>query len=239
MTTRNVLASLDVFAECPDDAMDALAAIAEVGTLEPGEILFEEGDPATAAFVIASGSMRISKAVLVDSDRTLAVLHAGTFFGEAGVIDASPRSATATAVGDCELVALPREPMRGWLAAHPASGVTVLNHLGRQMMVRLRAMNEFLKETVTWGLEVSGASLLSLDRLMTQRATLQVWLGSGRSVAGRLARVDREEDGDIRLWLADLDGQMHLVPYHAVEDMIADVDLEALHREASSAAEGE
>ena len=238
MTTRDVLANLDVFAQCPADALDALAGLARVGTLEPDEILFEEGDPATAAFVIASGAVRISKAVLVESDRTLAVLRTGTFFGEAGVIDASPRSATATALETCEIVALPADPMRLWIATHPQAGVTVLNHLGRQMMQRLRATNEFLKETVSWGLEVSGASLLGLDELISQRATLQVGLGSGRSIAGRLARLDREEDGRIRLWLADLDGHVHLVPYHAVETIQADVDLEALHRAAAAPKEG-
>ena len=236
MTTRDVLANLSVFAECPAEALDALADLARVGTLEAGENLFEEGDPATAAFVIASGSIRVSKAVLVDSDRTLAVLRAGTFFGEAGIIDASPRSAKATALETCEVLALPQDPMRLWLAAHPAFGVSVLNHLGRQMMNRLRATNEFLKETVVWGLEVSGASLLSLDRLMNQRATLHVGLISGRSVAGRLVRVDRE-DGDTKLWLADRSGKVHLVPYHAVEDLIADVDLDALHAEAASSTE--
>ncbi len=233
MTIRDVLANLDVFADCPSQALDELASLAREGSLETGEVLFEEGDPATAAFVITSGVIRISRAVLVDTNRTLAVLPAGTFCGEAGVIDEFPRSATASAATDCELVALPREPMQAWLARHPHSGVRVLEHLGQQMLARLRAANELLKETVLWGLEVSGASLLSLDRLMTQRATLRVGLASGRTVAGRLVRVDRDE-GDAKLWLVDLDGQVHLVPYHAVEDLVADVDLEALHRAASA-----
>ncbi len=233
MTIRDALANLHMFADCPDDALDALAGLARAGTLEPGEILFEEGDPATAAFVITSGSIRISRAVLVATDRTLAVLPAGTFFGEAGVIDDFPRSANATAVGACEVLALPRGPMRDWLAAHPETGVRVLERLGRQMMARLRATNELLTETVRWGLEVSGASLLSLDRLIAERATLRVGLASGRAVAGRLVRVDRDE-GDAKLWLVDVHGQVHLIPYHAVEDMIAGVDLEALHAAASS-----
>ncbi len=233
MTIRDVLANLDVFADCPAGALDELASLARTGSLAEGEVLFEEGDPATAAFVITSGSVRISRAVLVDTDRTLAVLPAGTFFGEAGVIDEFPRSATAAARTACELVALPREPMQAWLARHPDSGVKVLERLGRQMLARLRAANEFLKETVLWGLEVSGASLLSLDRLITQRATLRVGLASGRTVSGRLVRVDRD-GGDAKLWLVDLDGQVHLVPYHAVEDLVADVDLEALHRVAAA-----
>lgn len=234
MTIRDALANLHVFAGCPADALDALADLARLGSLEPDEILFEEGDPATAAFVIVAGSIRISRAVLVSTDRTLAVLHAGTFFGEAGVIDEFPRSATATAMDACEIIALPREPMRAWLSAHPVSGVKVLEHLGRQMMSRLRATNELLNETVRWGLEVSGASLLNLDRLIRDRPTLQVSLASGRSVAGRLVRVDRDEE-DPKLWLVDLGGQVHLVPYHAVEEMVADVDLGALHAAASSA----
>lgn len=238
MNTRDLLATLPVFAGCPDDALDALAALAHVGHLETDELLFEEGDPATAAFVIARGSVRITKAVLVDTHRTLAVLREGTFFGEAALIGEFTRSATVIACEPCEMVALPREPMRAWLEAHPALGVRTLTHLGRQMMERLRGTNELLKETVAWGLEVSGASMLSLDRLITQRATMRISLGSGRTVAGRLVRVDVDDERQPRLWVSTLAGETHLIPYHAIEDLVADVDLEALHRIASGAEEG-
>lgn len=233
MTTRDALAKLDVFADCSEEALDELASLAREGSLNQGEVLFEEGDPATAAFIITAGSIRVSRAVLIDTDRTLAVLPAGTFFGEAGIIDGFPRSATASAATSCNLVALPRESTQEWLARHPTAGVKVLERLGRQMLARLRSANDFLKETVVWGLEVSGASLLSLDRLISQRATLRVGLASGRTISGRLVRVDRDE-GDAKLWIVDIDGQVHLVPYHGVEDLIADVDLEALHRAASA-----
>jgi CRP-like cAMP-binding protein len=236
VTIRDVLANMEVFAGCTGEALDELAGLAREGRLQEGEVLFEEGDPTTAVFVITAGAIRISRAVLVNTNRTLAVLPAGTFFGEAGLIGESGRSgrsATASAVTECELVALPHEAMRAWLTHHPAAGVKVLERLGQQMLARLRATNELLKETVVWGLEVSGASLLSLDRLITQRATLRVALASGRTVSGRLVRVDRDE-GDAKLWLVDLDGQVHLVPYHGVEDLVADVDLEALHRSAST-----
>ena len=237
MEVRDLLAGLAVFEGCSDAALEDLAQLAEIGVLEPGEILFEEGDPATAAFVIARGSMRISRALLVDSDRTLAVLGAGTFFGEAGIIDGSPRSAQATAIAESELVALPRGEMTRWLEQHPTEGARALRHLTQQMMGRLRATNDLLRDTVTWGLEVSGASLLSLDRLITQRASLRVGLMSGREVVGRLVRVDAEDDGRRTLWIASPSGEIHLVPYHGVEDLVADVDLDALHREASSGEE--
>ena len=232
---RELLSRLEVFQACTDEALDALAALAQVATLEAGEILFEEGDPATAGFVLARGRLRVTRRVLVEANRTLAVLRPGTFFGEAGVIDSAPRSATAVAEEESEIVALPTGPMQAWLQQFPEVGVAVLGHLARQMLARLRDANEFLAETVAWGVEVSGASMLGLDRLMGRRATVRVCLRSGRVVEGRLARLDRDER-DLRLWVAGLDGEVHVVPYHAVDDLVADVDLKAIHRDEVLAA---
>lgn len=238
MTTRQLLAGLAVFDGASDEALDALAELAHTGTLDAGEFLFEEGDPATAAFVIASGSVRISRSVGVAADRTLAVLPAGTLFGEAAIIDEATRSAAASGAEPAELLALPRDPMRGWISRFPREGLFLLGHLGRQMMDRMRATNDLLQETVAWGLEVSGASMLSLDRFIAERAAVRVGLASGRTVRGRLVRVDDDDGRGLRLWLAGEDGLVSLLPYHAVEELSADVDLGALHAEATAGAAG-
>ena len=62
--------------------------------LEPGEVLFSEGDPGEEMFVVRSGSVR----VFVESagtEKTLAVLGPGEFIGEMSLLTGSPRSATA------------------------------------------------------------------------------------------------------------------------------------------------
>jgi len=71
-------------------------------TFPQGAVVFREGDESNEAYRILSGHVEISIAT-VDGAKTLAQLTAGDFFGEMSLIDDKPRSATATALTDCEV----------------------------------------------------------------------------------------------------------------------------------------
>src|ERR1700674_4492041 len=67
--------------------------------LKAGAVIFQEGDKADELFIIKSGQVGIRL-----GNRTLAELNANSIFGEMALIDDAPRSATAVAVTDVELV---------------------------------------------------------------------------------------------------------------------------------------
>ncbi|HWZ37642.1 MAG TPA: cyclic nucleotide-binding domain-containing protein [Bradyrhizobium sp.] len=73
----------------------------ETKLIKAGDIIFREGDEARELFVVKSGEVRIQL-----GNRTLAELSANDVFGEMALIDNEPRSATALAVTDVELVAV-------------------------------------------------------------------------------------------------------------------------------------
>ncbi len=67
-----------------------------------GEIVFKQGAQADQMYVVRRGKVRIFR----DQDgkeTTLATLHGREFFGEMGIFDGKPRSASAQAIGDTEL----------------------------------------------------------------------------------------------------------------------------------------
>jgi pSer/pThr/pTyr-binding forkhead associated (FHA) protein len=68
-----------------------------------GEKIYGEGDPGSEMFIVQSGSIRIFRA-LAGADQELAVMEKGDFFGEMSVLEGTPRSASAQAVEDCELI---------------------------------------------------------------------------------------------------------------------------------------
>lgn len=76
--------------------------------LQPGEILFSEGDIPCDAFIIVSGLMTISRQGCQNQSLILANLARGDLFGELALIDEQPRSATAYAQTNVELIALDR-----------------------------------------------------------------------------------------------------------------------------------
>ena len=99
--------------------------------LEPGAVLFREGDAPTTAFLIESGSLRIT-AARDGAPMLLSDLHAGALVGEMAVLDDSPRSATATALGACVLTPIDRTQFAERLeAADPVVRALLLSQLAR------------------------------------------------------------------------------------------------------------
>lgn len=74
--------------------------------LEPGQILFREGDSPDLAFLVESGRLLISAG---PNAQQLAEVCAGELLGEMAVIDRSPRTATVTALEPCVLVPITPE----------------------------------------------------------------------------------------------------------------------------------
>lgn len=68
-----------------------------------GETVYHEGDASDCAYIIASGSVEVSRAA-GDGAVPLAHLHAGQIFGEVGVIRDKPRSTTTRAATDLTLL---------------------------------------------------------------------------------------------------------------------------------------
>ena len=71
----------------------------ETRRVKAGGVIFREGEQADELFVIKSGYVRIQI-----GNRTIADLTVDNIFGEMALIDSEPRSATAVAITDVELV---------------------------------------------------------------------------------------------------------------------------------------
>ena len=67
--------------------------------LQKGEVIFHEGNPSDYAYIVQSGSVEILEQAL-RGQKLLGVLGENEIFGEMGLIDGLPRSATARAKQD-------------------------------------------------------------------------------------------------------------------------------------------
>ena len=93
-------------------------------TYAPGEVVVREGESALNLFLIASGRAR------VEQDGTeLTPLVAGEFFGELGILQEHPRTATVTAIDELTCVLLPAWEFRSLLNEHPEMAVPMLKSL--------------------------------------------------------------------------------------------------------------
>jgi CRP-like cAMP-binding protein len=68
-------------------------------------VVFFEYEPSNSMYVIRKGGIKITR-IVDDKEITLAMLKPGDFIGEMGLIDSMPRSATAVASEDCEIMSI-------------------------------------------------------------------------------------------------------------------------------------
>jgi CRP-like cAMP-binding protein len=101
-------------------------------TFAQGEILFREGEPATHAFLLQRGRVRLLKRVRM-VERSLSVLRPGDLFGEGAIIDGAVRLSTAVALADGVLITLDKPSLRSLIERFPPVAERILTQLVRRL----------------------------------------------------------------------------------------------------------
>jgi CRP/FNR family transcriptional regulator, cyclic AMP receptor protein len=95
-----------------------------------GGVIFREGEQADELFVIKSGYVRIQI-----GNRMVAELTADDIFGEMALIDSEPRSATAVAITDVELVPITEKQFLFLVGQTPYFALKVMRTLAQRLRV--------------------------------------------------------------------------------------------------------
>jgi CRP/FNR family transcriptional regulator, cyclic AMP receptor protein len=101
--------------------------------IKAGSVIFREGEAADQLFVIKSGEVRIQI-----GNRTITELSAGDIFGEMALIDNEPRSATAVAMTDVELVPVSEKQFLFLVSQTPYFALKVMRVLARRLRATTR-----------------------------------------------------------------------------------------------------
>ena len=137
MTTASTLLSLcELFSDADQAILNELAAELRVVTLERGETLMRQGDPADCMYAIVSGRLQLFTESGDGTQRLLAELRSGETVGEVDLIDGRPRMATARAVRDSELVRVSRLGFERLVGGNADS----LNKVANILAGRMRAV---------------------------------------------------------------------------------------------------
>jgi len=109
------------------------------------ENIFWEGEPGVGIYIIQEGAVRIYKTLPDGSDKELAILKNGDFFGEMALLDESPRSASAVALETSHILGLFRPEFFDILERKPRLGLDVTTKLAQMIGNRLRITNTELQ----------------------------------------------------------------------------------------------
>ena len=128
---RTLLLGIPLFAGVPADHVEALADRAGWRFLDAGEWLFHQGDPADELFIVAHGSIEL----LTETPET--VLHGiyarGEALGELSLLTGQPRSASARARRDTQLMCIGREDFERLLETQSGFATALVRVLGERL----------------------------------------------------------------------------------------------------------
>ena len=123
------------------DGRKRFLSLAQRRAVKAGQAIFREGDPGEEFFVLAKGRVRVT-ADNLGTEKEVAVLEHGSFFGEMALTGSMERSATVTALDEVQMVAFRGADVRALLHAYPKA-LEVLNRVALQ---RAEATMEKLSE---------------------------------------------------------------------------------------------
>ena len=136
---RALFRSNQLLVGIPESAFERFAGRIELVRFTTGEVIFLEDEPGDCLYLIASGSVKISKKGRGGQQETLSILTEEDFFGEMALVDAGRRSAQATADSTCVLGRVDRE---AWTLLLQVAAQEVLGNFTRTVTKRLRHNNQ-------------------------------------------------------------------------------------------------
>ncbi len=141
-----LLKQIDLFEDLSDRDLRHIAQIAYRRSYRSGEPIVIEGQDAAGMYIIMEGAVEVTKERDDGSVVSLAKLGSGNFFGDVGLIDNSPRTATVQAIQDSEMIGFFRPELMKLIDSHSRLASTLIFTLAKIVASRLRVTNRQLQE---------------------------------------------------------------------------------------------
>ena len=194
-----LLKSVTLFADLEEGELERFSHVAVPRSFPAATRVFHEGDNSDACYIVKEGSFRVTREHSDGRAITLATLGPGEIFGELAMLDGDKRSASAEALTDGELLALPAGDVRSLLARHPEIALKLVAGLVR----RLRAANVRLTKQSFQTVPSRVAGILAqLSREGQDNGSGEVTIRMNQTDLAQLAGTSRES---VSRFLAELE----------------------------------
>ena len=128
-----VLRAVPLFASCPDEQLHTLTPVVARKSVARGAVVLAAGDLTDSLYIVLSGRLKVMMSDTEGKEVILSILGPGEFFGEMGLIDDSPRSASVVAIEPCELLSISKRDFKQSLAENFEMSMAVMRGLVRRL----------------------------------------------------------------------------------------------------------
>ncbi len=128
-----LLRNVPLFAVLPESQLAMLTGVVSRKTFARGTTVMAAGEATDSLYVVISGRLKVMMSDDEGREVILAMLGPTEFFGEMGLLDDSPRSATVVTVEACELLILSKKDFKKCLIENFEMAMTVMRGLVKRL----------------------------------------------------------------------------------------------------------
>jgi CRP-like cAMP-binding protein len=123
-----LLQEVEIFESVTTENLGQIAVVTEVVEFGDGEVIYSEGDSATAMYVVVSGQVRLHR-----GDEEVMIAGPKSAFGVWALFEEEERVVTATCLADTRLLRLEKQDFYDLLADHTDITKSVLQSMSRRL----------------------------------------------------------------------------------------------------------
>ncbi|MBM2826405.1 MAG: response regulator receiver protein [Dehalococcoidia bacterium] len=213
-----LLRRVRLFSTFSDEELGELDTLLKLRRFKRGSVVFEQGDPGDALFIVEAGRAKASVFDEAGHEKILAVFGEGDSFGEMSLLTGEARSARVAVVGDAELLTLTKEDFDRFLL----SNLGAMRHLLAVMTRRVSEANTMIQHDDT---EEQAQVMGKVITIFSPKG------GTGKTtLAVNLATILRQEANravalvDLSYPFGDVGVMLNLEPRRTMADLIPHIN---------------
>ena len=133
MVSTAVMKTVPLFATIPEEQLRMLATVVTRKSAPRSTTIMAGGDPTDSLYIVLSGRLKVMMSDSEGKEVILAILGPGEFFGEMGLIDDAPRSASVVAIEPCELLSIAKRDFKKYMAENFDLTMAVMRGLVKRL----------------------------------------------------------------------------------------------------------
>jgi CRP/FNR family cyclic AMP-dependent transcriptional regulator len=190
----SLLSKAEVFRDLPHAEMEEIERVTTMTTCRKGRVFYTPGDQSEVLFILKKGRVQISRLAEDGRKLSIAILDAGSIFGEMPMLSQTMQDTTAEALDDCTICIMSRSDLENMVKTNPQVAINIIHNLASRVhdlesrleMQAFQSVPERLAATLLRlagdGSEINGASHQQIgETIGASRETVTRTLGDFRS----------------------------------------------------------
>jgi len=194
---KALLSRIRRFNDLPPEAQEAIAAAARPRHYEAGQVIYLEGEPAEAVYILEKGWVKATRMSSDGREQAMLFLRPVEIFGDIAVFTGMPYPGTVTTLEEVDVWAIPAQTLLDLLRRYPELAMAVIQRLGERVLhyislvedLSLRSVEARLANTLLQHAELHEGRLIIPRRAWTTYDEMAARLGTVRDVLSRALKT--------------------------------------------------